>query len=643
MQSGGTIPAAQAIFLAIAARWRVEPGLTVSGERRELSDETIAAVRRILISAAARQVPTAVIGNVIVALCVTGALWHSVPREPLLLWLCLMAGAGAMRLSIGLDVVSADSAIPDMSRKMNRLAWLGGAMGLLWGLPGAVLVPSGDMELRAFTSCVVVAMTAAAVASNIALPLAGALFISGALVPIGVSFLFSPVSPVNGALALLSFFFLGVLLVFLRASSATLSEAVVARSHNEYLKAEVDKACLALAEAVEVAREASQSKSRFLANMSHEIRTPMNAVLGLATTLLDETLAPEHRESVGAIRDSADVLLRLINEILDMSQIEAGRITLENAPFSPSKVIQDTINIVSARAAAKGLMVDMNWDDTIPEGLCGDVHRIRQVLLNLVANAVKFTETGGIVIAARRIGAAGQYVTTEWSVRDTGIGISAAGLASLFQEFRQADASISRRFGGSGLGLSISRRLVEMMGGTILAHSEPGDGSVFSFQVTLPIASVPTEATRDDTSEAALRAALRSIGPKPRVLLVEDNPINQLVARQFLKHFDVQVDVANNGLEAVEAACRVSYDLIYMDMHMPEMDGLEATRAIRQRPSRDRRVPIVAFTASAFEEDELACRAAGMDDFISKPVRKSVFVDVTLRALTRQGELVDVE
>ena len=278
MPSGGTIAAAQAIFLSIAARWRVEPGLTVSGERRELSDETIAAVRRILISAAARQVPTAVIGNVIVALCVTGALWHSVPREPLLLWLCLMAGAGAMRLSIGLDVVSADSAIPDMSRKMNRLAWLGGAMGLLWGLPGAVLVPSGDMELRAFTSCVVVAMTAAAVASNIALPLAGALFISGALVPIGVSFLFSPVSPVNGALALLSFFFLGVLLVFLRASSATLSEAVVARSHNEYLKAEVDKACLALAEAVEVAREASQSKSRFLANMSHEIRTPMNAV-----------------------------------------------------------------------------------------------------------------------------------------------------------------------------------------------------------------------------------------------------------------------------------------------------------------------------------------------------------------------------
>jgi signal transduction histidine kinase len=425
--------------------------------------------------------------------------------------------------------------------------------------------------------------------------------------------------------------YLCVLETFLRGTAAALYEAVRSRLHNEQLTAELELACTQLAEAVETAKSADRSKSRFLANMSHEIRTPMNAVLGLATALLDETIAPDHRRSIETIHDSADILLRLINEILDFSQIEAGRVKLEAVPFSPRKLVRDTVDLIRARAAEKGLAVRTGWDDRIPETLRGDEGRIRQVLVNLAGNAVKFTEQGQIVVSVQVLDRTEADVTLAWRVSDTGIGISPVALQALFQDFSQADETISRRYGGTGLGLAISRRLVEMMGGTIEAQSSPGAGSVFSFRLTLPVAASPP-VVEDVTgaSDDALRDALTALGRRMRVLLAEDNPTNQFVVHQMLKGFAIDVDVAGNGREAVERACASHYDLIYMDMRMPEMDGPEAAREIRRRGIS---TPIVAFTANAFEEDVRACRSAGMDDFITKPVRKAVFVGTTCKAV----------
>ena len=550
-----------------------------------------------------------------------------------------MVGIGALRIAVPstTKALVPDAAADAMARCIALLTGFAGVNGLLWGALGSVLVPLADIELHAFTSCVVVAMAAAAVASNVATPAAGRAFVVAALLPLAVSCVFGPPSRTSMALAVLCLFYLGVLLAFLRGTAAALSDAVSARLHNEQLRAEVEAASVKLAAAVEVAQAASRSKSMFLANMSHEIRTPMNGVLGLASTLLDENLDPAHLETVAAIRESATALLRIINDILDFSQIEAGRMTMEAAPFSLEKLMHDVVTAAAGgRAAAKGLSIVVDRDDTLPAGVLGDAGRIRQVLLNLISNAVKFTERGQVTVAVRRVATAGDRIAIEWQIRDTGIGISPAALTTLFQDFAQADGSIARRFGGSGLGLSISRRLVEMMGGTIAAASESGAGSVFTVRLTLPEAELPAASGEQVIATAeSLYAVLRAHGRRLRVLLAEDTPTNQVVVRQILKSFNIRVDIASNGLEAVDAASRVEYDLIYMDMRMPEMDGLDATRAIRRMESPGRRVPIVAFTANAFEEDARACRAAGMDDFIAKPVRKSAFIGATVNALAR--------
>ncbi len=596
-------------------------------------------LRRGLLLIAARQVPTAAIGNGLVAAFTAAVLWSDVPPAQTLIWFGFMIAVCAIRLRLGAGTmhIAPDATMDKLSRRLTMTTWLAGANGLLWGVLGAALVPYADLELRAFAGCVVVAMSAAAVSSYSALPSSGRAFVISALSPMAASYLLASSTRTSFALGVLILLFMGTMLSFLRGTAAGLSEALLARLRNEQLKTEVEMACASLAGAVRTAEQASQSKSRFLANMSHEIRTPMNAVLGLAAALLDEKLGPAHHESVSAIRDSADVLLRLINEILDFSQIEAGRVTLETTAFSPKQLVHDTVSLISGRATAKGLKLEIEWDDSIPEWLEGDSGRIRQVLLNLVTNAVKFTAHGRVSIAVRRTGGDSAPVGLDWQVRDTGIGISASALETLFQDFAQADESISRRFGGSGLGLAISRRLIEMMGGTIDARSEPGIGSVFGFRLALPEAVAPESmAIGKNSTDEALRGALRGLGRKMRVLLVEDHPINQMVARQMLKSFNLHVDVAHNGLEAVDAAGRTVYDLIFMDMRMPEMDGPEATRVIRARAGSGPRVPIIALTANAFEEDVRTCREAGMDGFISKPIQKPIFVGAIFKALTGQ-------
>ena len=382
-----------------------------------------------------------------------------------------------------------------------------------------------------------------------------------------------------------------------------------------------------------IAEEASRAKSAFLAMMSHEIRTPMNAVIGLASTLLDEALTHDQKHAVAAIKTSGDNLLRTLNDILDFSRLDAGRMTFEYGPFCPAQLTHETISVHGPGAAEAGLRLTASLDSDLPARLIGDAGRIRQVLHNLMSNAIKFTKQGGVEIAERVVARDKNKVTIEWSVRDTGIGIGPDKLGRLFDAFVQADNSISRRFGGSGLGLAISKQLIEQMGGTISVTSSLDAGSTFRVRLTLAVAEEVLISEQNPEPVDLLAARIERLGRPLKILLAEDNATNSFVFTRMVRDTAIDLEIAVNGVEAVTRAERSAYDLICMDMSMPEMDGLDATRAIRAGLGPCRAVPIIALTANAFPEDVEACRKAGMNDFVSKPISRTILFGAILRAM----------
>jgi CheY-like chemotaxis protein len=343
----------------------------------------------------------------------------------------------------------------------------------------------------------------------------------------------------------------------------------------------------------------------------------MNGVIGMAELLSQTPLDSSQRELSETIRSSGQILLAIINDILDLSTIESGQLELDKAPFELASVLSQAMKVVSPAASAKALALTVETDSALPSHLVGDRLRLGQVLVNLLSNAVKFTETGSVTLATRLVPAtATTPATLRVDVRDTGIGITPERLSRLFQPFEQGDASMARRFGGTGLGLAISKRLVELMDGRLWGESEPGGGSTFSLELPLRAAATPKPAP--SPARAAADAVVKPARDL-RLLIAEDNPVNQRVASRMLQRLGYKADLVENGQLAVDAVERQRYDVIFMDVQMPELDGLEATRRIKARPGPS---PwIIALTAHALEDDRRQCLAAGMNDFLSKPVQ----------------------
>jgi signal transduction histidine kinase/ActR/RegA family two-component response regulator len=397
------------------------------------------------------------------------------------------------------------------------------------------------------------------------------------------------------------------------------------------------KAVMELTETKKQLEEIMRVKEQFLLNMSHEIRTPMNAIIGFTGLLMKTNPIPEQKEYIDAIRTSGENLLVIINDILDFSKIQAGKVQFENIGFSLSQVIPSVIELMKPKFAEKDISLLYTIDKEIPMRLTGDPTRLNQILLNLVGNAIKFTEKGEVRLDVKKLHENAGSVKLEFSISDTGIGIPESSMISIFEEFKQATGNITRKYGGTGLGLAIVKQLVEAQGGNISVKSKVGKGSVFSFTLVYGKEEAPaTDAVRGRIIESEAAIVVEGLN----VLLVEDNPLNQKLTMKILGDWKWNVDLAENGTKAIRKIRKNQYDIILMDVQLPEMNGYEATGIIRTKlPASKARIPVIALTAHAMAAEEKKCYQAGMSGYISKPFNPKKLYTMVLSILKKTGEV----
>ncbi len=583
------------------------------------------------------------VAGIAMAIIWVGLIWKDLPHEVLSVWLGVMMLLFFYRFAVHyFKLYSAESKLPHNKFIVRRWYLVSVFLtGAGWGITSTLMFPFNDLH-QVVLAFILVGVSASGVAySSVAWVYYG--YVGCVLLPLMVRFFYIG-GEIYYALSAMTGFFLGVMIMAVhrmyKSSTAELelsykNEALIGgltkasaslERLNDDLKDEIDhgkKIEAELKAAKENAEKMSQAKGEFLANMSHEIRTPMNGVIGTLQLLEDTNLNSEQKEFVVIAHKSADALLAILNDILDLSKIEAGKLNFENIPFDFKQIIKDIVTLYSLKSEQQGVLLVQKIDESLPASLMGDPTRIRQVIVNLVSNALKFTDHGEVKINVEVVkfdtGADIDNIEVKVSVSDTGTGIPEAAQKTLFNAFTQADGSTTRKYGGTGLGLAIVSQLVEMMGGILGVDSVEGEGSMFWFSASFQCSDEKPE------NSSVSRSETRPVQLDAKILLVEDNPINQMVAQKMLEKVGLKPMLANNGVEAMQLLNEHTFDLVLMDCQMPEMDGFNATREIRKlqiKAANKHSIPVIAMTANVMSGDRERCLEVGMDDYIGKPVQR---------------------
>src|SRR5467141_903653 len=499
-------------------------------------------------------------------------------------------------------------------------------LAITWGVGGALVLPIVPFDTTALLLVVLAGLIASSLTTLAADPLSVRGFLAGITLPVFVSLATSDQSHHLAAAIVVALFTLGMAIVARRAH-LTLVDHLQVTARLAVSEEAAKRAEAVMRDARDLAEKVSRALSAFLANMSHEIRTPMNAVLGFVELILDTELSTEQRRALELVRSSSEALLMILNDILDYSKIEAEHLELETIPFDVSKVVHATASLLAVRAREKHLELLAEVASEVPRGVRGDPTRLRQVLMNLIGNAIKFTEQGEVVIS---VSAAATENTTKatFAVRDTGIGIAAEHTSPVFKEFTQADSTMTRRYGGTGLGLAISQRLVRLMGGELAVTSEVGRGSAFSFSLALPV----------ETSPPTRLVGLAALGGR-RMLIVDDNQTNRRILREMLAAEGIKVDEASTAADGLEALRRVRYDLAILDVQMPDMDGFQLATAVRA-DKKIKGTNLLMLTSAGQRGDGERCRELGIRGYLTKPISRSDLLEALGTVLAGTPEVV---